>query len=238
MSRRAQGSRLIVALDYPEAEPALRFVRKVAPELCRLKVGKELFTAAGPQLVQRLVTSGFDVFLDLKFHDIPSTVAKAVAAAGNLGVWMTNVHAAGGSAMMAAAVESRRAAGQQLLLVAVSVLTSMTQTDLDEIGFDRPLEAQVLHLAMLAQRSGLDGVVCSAWEAGAIHRRLGDDFLCVTPGIRGASALATGDDQTRVMTPFEAVRAGSDYLVVGRPVTQSTDPVAVLLDMARQIAEY
>ena len=238
MSRRAQGSRLIVALDYPEAEPALRFVRKVAPELCRLKVGKELFTAAGPQLVQRLVTSGFDVFLDLKFHDIPSTVAKAVAAAGNLGVWMTNVHAAGGSAMMAAAVESRRAAGQQLLLVAVSVLTSMTQTDLDEIGFDRPLEAQVLHLAALAQRSGLDGVVCSAWEAGAIHRRLGDDFLCVTPGIRGASALATGDDQTRVMTPFEAVRAGSDYLVVGRPVTQSTDPVAVLLDMARQIAEY
>lgn len=238
MSRRAQGSRLIVALDYPEAESALRFVRKVAPELCRLKVGKELFTAAGPQLVQRLVTSGFDVFLDLKFHDIPSTVAKAVAAAGNLGVWMANVHAAGGSAMMAAAVESRRAARQQLLLVAVSVLTSMTQTDLDEIGFDRPLEAQVLHLATLAQRSGLDGVVCSAWEAGAIHRRLGQDFLCVTPGIRRADEIGAGDDQARIMTPVQAIQSGSNYLVVGRPVTQAEDPAAVLLDMARQIAEY
>lgn len=238
MSRSAQGSRLIVALDYPEAEPALRFVRKVAPELCRLKVGKELFTAAGPQLVQRLVASGFDVFLDLKFHDIPSTVAKAVAAAGNLGVWMTNVHAAGGGAMMAAAVESRRAAGRQLLLVAVSVLTSLNQADLDEIGFDRPLEEQVLRLSALAQRSGLDGVVCSAREAGAIHRALGQDFLCVTPGIRPDHAMAAGDDQARIMTPIQAIQAGSNYLVVGRPVTRAADPVSVLLDMARQIAEH
>ena len=238
MSPRAQGSRLIVALDYPDADSALRFVSRVHSDLCRLKVGKELFTAAGPQLVQRLVASRFDVFLDLKFHDIPSTVAKAVASAGNLGVWMTNVHAAGGSAMMTAAAESRRTAGQHLLLVAVSILTSMNQADLDEIGFDRPLEEQALHLATLAQRSGLDGVVCSAWEASAMHRRLGDDFLCVTPGIRVASAMASGDDQTRVMTPLEAIRAGSNYLVVGRPVTQSADPVAVLLDMARQIAEY
>lgn len=228
----------MVALDYPTAEPALQFVRRVAPELCRLKVGKELFTAAGPQLVERLVASGFDVFLDLKFHDIPSTVAKAVAVAGNLGVWMTNVHASGGSVMMAAAVESRRAAGQELLLVAVSILTSLKQADLDEIGFDRPLEEQVLHLATLAQRSGLDGVVCSAWEAGAIHRRLGEGFLCVTPGIRPAGDIAAGDDQERVMTPAQAIEAGSDYLVVGRPVTQATDPVSVLLDMARQIAEY
>lgn len=238
MSRRALGSRLIVALDYPEAEPALCFVRKVAPELCRLKVGKELFTAAGPQLVQHLVASGFDVFLDLKFHDIPSTVAKAVAAAGNLGVWMTNVHAAGGGAMMAAAAESRRAAGQHLLLVAVSVLTSMNQADLDEVGFDRPLDEQVLRLAALAQRSGLDGVVCSAREAGAIHHALGQDFLCVTPGIRPVDGMAAGDDQARVMTPAQAIDAGSDYLVVGRPVTQAVDPVSVLLDMARQIAEY
>lgn len=238
MSQPLTGPRIVVALDYPTAEPALQFVRRVAPELCRLKVGKELFTAAGPQLVERLVTSGFDVFLDLKFHDIPSTVAKAVAVAGNLGVWMTNVHAAGGSVMMAAAVESRRAAGQELLLVAVSILTSMKQADLDEIGFDRPLEEQVLHLATLAQRSGLDGVVCSAWEAGAIHRRLGEGFLCVTPGIRPAGDIAAGDDQERVMTPAQAIEAGSDYLVVGRPVTQATDPVSVLLDMARQIAEY
>ncbi|MFZ2208685.1 MAG: orotidine-5'-phosphate decarboxylase [Porticoccaceae bacterium] len=238
MSRRVQGSRLIVALDYPEAEPALCFVRKVAPELCRLKVGKELFTAAGPQLVQRLVASGFDVFLDLKFHDIPSTVARAVAAAGNLGVWMTNVHAAGGGAMMAAAAESRRAAGQHLLLVAVSILTSLNQADLDEIGFDRPLDEQVLRLAALAQRSGLDGVVCSAREAGAIHRALGQDFLCVTPGIRPADGMAAGDDQARIMTPIQAIQAGSNYLVVGRPVTQAADPVSVLLDMARQIAEH
>lgn len=238
MSQPLTGPRIVVALDYPTAEPALQFVRRVAPELCRLKVGKELFTAAGPQLVERLVTSGFDVFLDLKFHDIPSTVAKAVAAAGNLGVWMTNVHAAGGSAMMAAAVESRRAAGQRLLLVAVSILTSMKQADLDEIGFQRPMEEQVLHLAALARHSGLDGVVCSAWEAGAIHRRLGEGFLCVTPGIRPAGDTAAGDDQERVMTPAQAIEAGSDYLVVGRPVTQAADPVSVLLDMARQIAEY
>lgn len=238
MSQPLTGPRIVVALDYPTAESAFQFVRRVAPELCRLKVGKELFTAAGPQLVERLVTFGFDVFLDLKFHDIPSTVAKAVAAAGNLGVWMTNVHAAGGSAMMAAAVESRRAAGQRLLLVAVSILTSMKQADLDEIGFHRPMEEQVLHLAALARRSGLDGVVCSAWEAGAIHRRLGEGFLCVTPGIRPAGDTAAGDDQERVMTPAQAIEAGSDYLVVGRPVTQAADPVSVLLDMARQIAEY
>ncbi|MGE3296479.1 MAG: orotidine-5'-phosphate decarboxylase [Porticoccaceae bacterium] len=238
MAQCPRGSRIIVALDYPDADSALRFVGKVHPDLCRLKVGKELFTAAGPQLVQRLVASRFDVFLDLKFHDIPSTVAKAVAAAGNLGVWMTNVHAAGGGAMMAAAADSLRAAGQQLLLVAVTILTSMNQADLDEIGCERPLVEQALHLAALAQRSGLDGVVCSPWEAHAIHRRLGDDFLCITPGIRGGTGIAAGDDQTRVMTPLEAVRAGSDYLVVGRPVTLSTDPVAVLLDMARQIAEY
>jgi orotidine-5'-phosphate decarboxylase len=238
MSQHQQGPRIIVALDYPTAGPAHHFVRKVAPELCRLKVGKELFTAAGPQLVERLVASGFDVFLDLKFHDIPSTVAKAITAAGNLGVWMTNVHAAGGSAMMTAAVESRLAAAQHFLLVAVSVLTSMNQADFDEIGYRLPLDEQVLHLASLAHRRGLDGVVCSAREARAIHSLLGQDFLCITPGIRHVGEVTTGDDQSRVMTPAQAVQAGSNYLVVGRPVTQAADPVAVLLDMTRQIADY
>jgi orotidine-5'-phosphate decarboxylase len=233
-----QEPRIIVALDYANAEAALGLVQKLAPDLCRLKVGKELFTAAGPHFVQRLVSLGFDVFLDLKFHDIPSTVAKAVSAAGNLGVWMTNVHAFGGSTMMSAAAEARRATNRDMLLVAVTVLTSMTQAEIDEIGVQRPLVEQVLHLATLARHSGMDGVVCAAHEAAMVHRRLGDDFLCVTPGIRGAARDCSSDDQARVMTPRQAIRAGSDYLVVGRPVTGAEEPAAVLLDMARQIAEH
>lgn len=232
------GPRIVVALDYPDADAALGLVRKLAPELCRLKVGKELFTAAGPGLVQRLVALGFDVFLDLKFHDIPSTVAKAVAAAANLGVWMANVHALGGSAMMAAAVDSGRAARPDMLLVAVTILTSMTQAELDEIGLRQPLEEQVLNLAALARRCGMDGVVCAPREAQAVHRQLGLEFVCVTPGIRPADRTDAGDDQARVMTPLEAIQAGSDYLVVGRPVTRAENPAAVLLDMARQIADH
>ena len=238
MPERQRGPRIIVALDYAEPEAALRLARKLTPDLCRLKVGKELFTAAGPQLVQRLVALGFDVFLDLKFHDIPSTVARAVTAAGNLGVWMTNVHALGGSAMMAAAAEAGRAANRDMLLAAVTILTSLTQAEIDEIGLRRPLPEQVLHLAALAKHSGMDGVVCSAREADAVHRQLGKEFFCVTPGIRGADRSGAGDDQARVMTPLQAIRAGSDYLVVGRPITGAEEPVAALLAMARQIAEH
>lgn len=231
---RRQGPRIIVALDYPDAAAALALVRQLRPELCRLKVGKELFTAAGPRLVEGLVAAGFDVFLDLKFHDIPSTVAKAVAAAGRLGVWMVNVHASGGTQMMRAAREAIPAGGP--LLIAVTVLTSMSQRDLDELGVALPLPRQVLHLAGLAQHSGLDGVVCSAEEARAIRERLGDDFLCVTPGIRLATAEA--DDQQRVMTPEAALQAGSSYLVIGRPVTQAVDPAAALLAIATRIADH
>jgi orotidine-5'-phosphate decarboxylase len=223
-----------VALDYPDAAAALALVRQLRPELCRLKVGKELFTAAGPRLVEGLVAAGFDVFLDLKFHDIPSTVAKAVAAAGRLGVWMVNVHASGGTQMMRAAREAIPAGGP--LLIAVTVLTSMSQRDLDELGVALPLPQQVLHLAGLAQHSGLDGVVCSAEEARAIRERLGDDFLCVTPGIRLATAEA--DDQQRVMTPEAALDAGSTHLVIGRPVTGAEDPAAALLAIARRIDEH
>lgn len=231
---RRQGPRIIVALDYPDAAAALALVRQLRPELCRLKVGKELFTAAGPRLVEGLVAAGFDVFLDLKFHDIPSTVAKAVAAAGRLGVWMVNVHASGGSQMMRAAREAIPAGGP--LLIAVTVLTSMSQMDLDELGVALPLHQQVLHLAGLAQHSGLDGVVCSAEETRAIRERLGDDFLCVTPGIRLVTAAA--DDQQRVMTPEAALQAGSSYLVIGRPVTQAADPAAALLAIATRIADH
>jgi orotidine-5'-phosphate decarboxylase len=236
VSDSAGAPRLIVALDCPTAAAALGLADRLAPELCRLKVGKELFTAAGPALVERLAAAGFDVFLDLKFHDIPNTVAKAVAAAANLGAWMVNVHAGGGSRMMRAADEARRASRPALLLTAVTVLTSMSQSDLDELGLVRSLPDQVLHLAGLAHDSGLDGVVCSAQEAAAVRGRFGDGFLRLTPGIR--TEPAAGDDQRRVMTPEAALRAGSTHLVVGRPITQAADPGAALLAMARRIAQY
>lgn len=227
------GPRIIVALDHPDGATALALARRLAPDLCRVKIGKELFTAAGPPLVEALVGARFDVFLDLKFHDIPSTVARAVVAAANLGVWMVNVHAAGGSQMMRAAREALPADGP--LLIAVTVLTSQCQGDLDEIGIVRPLPDQVLHLAALARDCALDGVVCAAAEAAAIHRRLGDHFLCVTPGIRVSAA--PGDDQRRIMTPEGALQAGSDYLVIGRPITRADDPAAALLAIARRIAD-
>lgn len=231
------GPRIIVALDYPAAAPALALASRLAPELCRLKVGKELFTAAGPRLVEQLVASGFQVFLDLKFHDIPSTVAKAVTAAANLGVWMVNVHASGGSGMMRAADEARQASRPALLVTAVTVLTSLNQADLEEIGWTRPLPDQVLYLAGLAHASGLDGVVCSALEAGAVRERFQDRLLRVTPGIRMA-APASGDDQRRVMTPEAALGAGSTHLVIGRPITGAEDPAAALLAIARRIDQY
>jgi len=228
------GPRIIVALDYPDGATALALVRRLAPDLCRLKIGKELFTAAGPPLVEALIRARFDVFLDLKFHDIPSTVAKAVVAAAKQGVWMVTVHASGGSQMMRAARAALPAGGP--LLIAVTVLTSQCQADLDEIGIARPLPDQVLHLAALAQDCALDGVVCSGAEAAAIRRRLGSDFLCVTPGIR--LSAEPGDDQQRVMTPDEALRAGSDYLVIGRPITRAEDPAAALLAITQRIADH
>ncbi|KAF0815016.1 Orotidine 5'-phosphate decarboxylase [Andreprevotia sp. IGB-42] len=217
--------RIVVALDYPDAAAALAFAARVSPGLCRLKVGKELFTVAGPQLVEALVARGFDVFLDLKFHDIPNTVAQACKMAAGLGVWMVNVHASGGRKMMETTRDALEALPQRPLLIAVTVLTSMDAAQLAEIGLPEPA-VQVERLARLTKDCGLDGVVCSAQEAGLLKAACGRDFKLVTPGIRPADAAL--DDQSRVMTPQAAVAAGSDYLVIGRPITQSADPLATL----------
>ena len=225
--------RIIVALDYPEAAPALDLVARLEPALCRLKVGKELFTAAGPQLVEQFMQHGFEVFLDLKFHDIPNTTAQACKAAAALGVWMVNVHALGGRKMMEAAHEAVAQAARPPKLVAVTVLTSMAQQDLAEIGINASPAGLVLRLAALARDSGLDGVVCSAQEAALLRRECGSEFCLVTPGIRPADAAA--DDQSRIMTPRAALEAGSSYLVIGRPITRAADPLLALQEISRQI---
>lgn len=222
-----QESKVVVALDYADEASALTFVDKIDPSQCRLKVGKEMFTLFGPEFVKQLVARGFDVFLDLKFHDIPNTVAKAVAAAAELGVWMVNVHASGGQRMMEAAKAALLPYGERApLLIAVTVLTSMEQDDLTQIGLSVSPETQVLKLARLAKLSGMDGVVCSSQEAQVLKQEIGQEFKLVTPGIRPEGA-ETGD-QKRVMTPVQAVAAGADYLVIGRPITQSDEPTAVL----------
>ena len=219
-------SRVIVAMDFDNQQSALQLAEQLDPSQCRLKVGKELFTVAGPQLVKALVERNFDVFLDLKFHDIPNTTAKAVSAAADLGVWMTNVHACGGSRMMEAAQHSLQQSGSEMLLIAVTVLTSMEQSDLQQIGIQRDPAEQVLHLAQLAKNAGLQGVVCSAQEASSLKAQLGEEFKLVTPGIRLADSAA--DDQRRIVSPVDAIALGSDYLVIGRPITQSADPLATL----------
>lgn len=218
--------KIIVALDFPDAASALALAERLDPALCRVKVGKELFTVAGPELVRALVARGFEVFLDLKFHDIPNTVAAACRAAAGLGVWMMNVHASGGRRMMTAAQEALAGLPQRPLLIAVTVLTSMSAEDLNEVGVAGALADQVLRLARLTQACQLDGVVCSAQEAALLRAELGANFRLVTPGIRPAGA-DTGD-QRRVMTPAEALQAGATDLVVGRPITGAPDPLAAL----------
>ena len=226
--------KIVVALDYADTASALKLVERLDPSLCRLKVGKELFTAAGPQLVESLVDRDFGVFLDLKFHDIPNTVAKACEAASRLGVWMLNVHASGGLAMMQAAKEGIVRSGHAPLLIAVTVLTSMDQATLDQIGVTAKLSDQVLNLARLTQRAGLDGVVCSAQEATMLRQALGSDFCLVTPGIRPTDASL--DDQNRVVTPAKALQMGASYLVIGRPITQAPDPLAALQAIESEIS--
>lgn len=227
--------RILVAMDFDNQQACLEMASRLDPALCRLKVGKELFTAAGPQVVEALMGKGFDVFLDLKFHDIPNTTAKAVKAAAELGVWMVNVHASGGERMMAAARnELDKRSGNVPLLIAVTVLTSMEASDLAQIGIAREPREQVLHLASLAKQSGMDGVVCSAQEASMLSTQLGSDFCLVTPGIRPADAAA--DDQRRIVTPADAIAAGSHYLVIGRPITQAPDPVAACQSIAVSIS--
>lgn len=227
--------KIIVALDYSQAAPALALAQRLEPSLCRLKVGKELFTAAGPQLVEQLQQRGFDVFLDLKFHDIPNTTAQACKAAAALGVWMVNVHASGGRRMMEAAREGLANFARPPKLIAVTVLTSMSQADLAELSIAVTPAEQVLRLAGLAQASGMDGVVCSAQEAAELRKRAGPDFCLVTPGIRPANAAA--DDQFRIMTPRAALDAGSSYLVIGRPITQAPDPLQALHDILKDIGD-
>jgi orotidine-5'-phosphate decarboxylase len=219
--------KIIVALDFPSEKPAVELVEQLDPAKCRLKVGKELFTRSGPQLVDRLQKRGFDVFLDLKFHDIPNTTSAAVAAAADLGVWMVNVHASGGEKMMVACRERLESFGaDRPLLIAVTVLTSMSADDLAGIGIADSPEAQVSRLATLTKNCGLDGVVCSAQEAPKLKAEQGADFQLITPGIRPLTA--DKGDQQRIMTPTDALKAGSDYLVIGRPITQAADPLAAL----------
>lgn len=219
--------KIIVALDFPSRDPALALVDQLDPKKCRLKVGKELFTRSGPQLVEALQGRGFEVFLDLKFHDIPNTTSAAVAAAADLGVWMVNVHASGGEKMMTACRERLEPFGaDKPLLIAVTVLTSMTAEDLAGIGIPNSPEAQVSRLATLTRNCGLDGVVCSAQEAPRLKKEQGDEFQLITPGIRPLTA--DKGDQQRIMTPSDALEAGSDYLVIGRPITQAADPLAAL----------
>jgi len=227
--------KIIVALDFDSEALARKLVEQLNPDLCKLKVGKEMFTRLGPQWVKFLVAANFDVFLDLKFHDIPNTVAKACLAAADLGVWMVNLHASGGQKMMAEAAQALRQFGtQRPLLTGVTVLTSMDETQYADIGYQRPIDDQVLHLARLAQNAGLDGVVCSAQEAARLTVQLGDNFKLVTPGIRPAGSEQ--GDQSRIMTPAQAVSAGSHYLVIGRPITQAGDPLKALCEISESIA--
>lgn len=215
-------SPIVVALDFPDMKQALAMADQLDPLLCRVKVGKELYTASGPAILEELHKRKYDVFLDLKFHDIPNTCAKAVGVAADLGVWMVNVHASGGQRMMEAARNELEKKSQKPLLIGVTVLTSMEQSDLAGIGLDVEPMVQVERLAKLAQASGLDGVVCSAREVGLIRDVCGADFLTVTPGIRPEGSDI--GDQKRVMTPKQAVEAGVDYMVIGRPITQIQCP--------------
>ena len=218
--------RIIVSLDFTEPKQALRLVERLGPEYCRLKVGKILFMAAGPAFVAKLITIGFDVFLDLKFHDIPTTVAKACAVAADLGVWMVNVHASGGLEMMEQARAAIDGKNHQPKITGVTVLTSLNNESWRQAGFQcSPLE-QVVRLAQLANRAGLDGVICSAHEVPILRQKLSREFILVTPGIRPAGT--DKNDQQRIMTPAQAIDAGSDYLVIGRPVTQAPEPLQVL----------
>lgn len=220
-------SPIVVALDFPTMAQSIEMAKRLDPNQCRVKVGKELFTTAGPVILDELHKLGFDIFLDLKFHDIPNTVANAVSVAAKAGVWMVNVHASGGRRMMEASANAlQQLSDQNTLLIAVTVLTSMDQSDLMEIGIDGTPEQHVKRLATLAKSSGMDGVVCSAQESSMLSTDLGKDFVLVTPGIRPMGS--DQGDQKRIMTPAEAMAAGSHYLVMGRPITQAADPIAVL----------
>lgn len=225
---------IIVALDFSSRDAALALASWLDPAQCRVKVGKELFTRCGPAVIEKLQRQGFEVFLDLKFHDIPNTTAMAVRAAAELGVWMVNVHCSGGLRMMSACREELdKINGPRPLLIGVTVLTSMEQSDLTGIGFEVTPAQQVMRLAALAEQAGLDGLVCSAHEAGAL-KAAHSGLQLVTPGIRPLGSSA--DDQKRILTPHQALAAGSDYLVIGRPISQAVDPAAALASILAELA--
>ncbi len=234
-------SPLIIALDFAQPEPALALAQQLDPERYRVKIGQELFTRSGPALVEKLVKQGFEVFLDLKYHDIPNTVARACTVAAEYGVWMINVHALGGRKMLLAAREALENFAQRPLLVAVTILTSFERLDLYAVGLHGLLEENVRRLARLSLACGLDGVVCSPHEIVELRKALrfqknGSEFKLITPGIRPAG-LSENDDQRRVMTPVEALKLGSDYLVIGRPVIAASDPLRALLEIEASIEE-
>jgi len=228
---------IIVALDFDSLSQARALVNKLDPKLCRVKVGKEMFTLFGPDWVKELVDQEFEVFLDLKFHDIPNTVAKACVAAASLGVWMVNLHASGGTKMMLAAKEAINSCQYETpLITAVTLLTSMDQEQYQMLGYGLTLSEQVMHYAKMTQQCGLDGVVCSAWEAKALSLAFGTDFKLVTPGIRPENYQK--DDQSRIMTPKQAMTAGSSYLVIGRPITAVRDPLGSLCEISESLVSH
>lgn len=230
----SNSSPIIVALDFAKEADAIELVEQLDPTRCRLKVGKEMFTRSGPQLVERLVAKGYDVFLDLKFHDIPNTVAGACRSAAELGVWMVNVHALGGKRMMEAASEALAKSSSRPLLIGVTILTSMGEQDIAEIGLSGTPGDNVKRLAQLAQDSGLDGVVCSPQEVSMLRTSIDANFKLVTPGIR--PAWSEKGDQTRITTPADAVRLGSDFLVIGRPITGAANPLQALAMIEKELA--
>ena len=237
MSSACSDPKVIVALDFDDENAANSLISKLDPSACRLKIGKEMFTYFGPEWVSKVVAQGFDVFLDLKFHDIPNTVAKAVKAAASLGVWMVNVHASGGPEMMKAAIRALEEFGDKRpLLTAVTVLTSMDQAQLDAVLGGRLINEQVRRLALLTQECGLDGVVCSPQEAVELRQVVSDSFLLVTPGIRPVGADV--GDQVRIATPLSALESGVDYLVIGRPITKAEDPLSSLVDINKSISQF
>jgi len=226
-------SQIIIALDFPSTQQALDFVEQVDPQDCCLKIGKELFTLGGPNLVKEIVNKGFKVFLDLKFHDIPNTVANACHAAADLGIWMLNIHASGGRKMMETAANKLAQLEQPPLLIGVTILTSLSAAEIQEVGFNGSPADNVLRLARLADDCGLDGVVCSPLEASAVRTATNPNFKLITPGVRPANAAL--DDQSRVMTPAKALQAGADYLVIGRPITAAPDPMKSLKSIIESI---
>ena len=219
-------SKVIVALDYQNENDALKMAKILSPDMCNLKVGLELFISCGPEIIKKLHNLNYKIFLDLKLHDINNTVLKSINAIGQLGVWMTNIHAAGGMSMMIDAVEELQKNYNDIIILGVTVLTSLDNEKFKEIGYSKEINDQVVHMASMCHKSKLNGVVCSAKEAKLIKENLPSDFICVCPGIRTKNS--SNDDQERIMTPKEAAENGADYIVVGRPITQSNDPLSSL----------